>query len=114
MLGDGNRRHHPGQNPRGGQRPPVKPIALLCGDCPYVTFTVSELKSHLAQTGHKKPALLVRAKRTTIELTTNLVMIAGGALLVGFVVSALIWSAKFLIFLGIPALWIYIWWIRRN
>ena len=102
------------RTPRGGQRPPVKPVALLCGDCPYVTFTVSELESHLAQTGHKKPTLVLRAKRTAIELTARIALIAGGALLMGFIVSALIWSAKFLIFLGIPALWFYVWWIRRD
>ena len=99
---------------RGGRRPPVKPDALSCGDCPYVTFTESELESHLAQTGHKKPTLVVRAKRTAIELTTNIAMIAGGALLMGFLVTALIFSAKILVFVGIPAIWIYVWWIRRD
>lgn len=102
------------RTPRGGQRPPVKPIALLCGDCPFVTFTVSELEDHLAQTGHKKPGLLVRAKRTAIELVSHIALIAGGALLFGFLVSAIIFSAKILVFLGIPALWIYFWWIRRD
>ncbi len=102
------------RTPRGGQRPPVKPIALLCGDCPFVTFTVSELEGHLAETGHKKPRLLVRAKRLMIELTSVITLIAGGALLLGFIVSVLIWSAKIWIPLGIPLLWIYVWWIRRN
>ena len=102
------------RTPRGSQRPPVKPIALLCGDCPFVTFTVSELEGHLAQTGHKKPGLLLRAKRATIELTSTIALIAVGALLMGFILSALIWSAKIWIFLGIPALWLYFWWIRRN
>ena len=110
----GVRKWKPKTSPRGGQRPPVKPNALLCGDCPYVTFTVSELESHLAQTGHKKPTLLVSAKRTAIELTSYIALIAAGALATGFIVAALIMSAKILVFLGIPALWIYVWWIRRD
>ena len=102
------------RTPRGGQRGPIRPSAQACGDCEYVTFIYQELQNHLAQTGHKKPGLLRRAKRTSIELSLFIALIIGGAILFGAVMAAIIWSAKILVFVGIPALLIYTWWIRRD
>ena len=101
------------RTPRGG-RPPVKPDALLCGNCDFVTFNSYELQGHFKQTGHKEPGSLSEIKKLSMELPLYIALIFGGAILFGAVIAALIWSAKILVSLGVPALYIFVWWIRRD
>ena len=102
------------RTPRGGQRPPIRPTPLTCGNCDYVTFNSHELQDHFAQFGHKEPGLLRRAKRISIDLTLGFALIIGGSILLGAILGIMIFSAKILVLLGIPALLVLIWWFRRD
>ena len=102
------------RTPRGGERPPIRPTLFSCGDCDYATFNWHELQDHYARSGHKGPGLLKRARRISVDLTIGLALIIGGSILLGAGLAVFIWSAKILVLLGIPALLVLVWWIRRS
>lgn len=102
------------RTPRGARRPPPGPTPLECGDCQYVTFERRELSEHFSATGHKEAGLMQRFKRWSIEITLAAVLIMLGAISLGAVMAAIIWSAQMLIFLVIPGTLALIWWFRRG
>ena len=87
---------------------------MTCGNCDYVTFHRYELQDHFAQLDHQEPGLLQRATRISIDLTLGLPLVTGGAILLGAILAAMIFSAKVLVLLVIPALLILTWWFRRD